>query len=488
VSHDEPPFRHYTRPTSEELETLNPHGIGWFNLAIKPREGEFGFKERNEGGEYPLVPIASLPAARNLLPGFIEALTETLEGDAYATINPFYKHAHAYAQHPALANLTDIDGKPIRVAVHRTTNRTLSEQVATLTAVWADLDVYRVGITEGMAWGVIWDAQRAGHIPPPSYIKASGKGLWVFWLLQPNLAWPEDREQHYRIQKRVCSLLQPLGADPNALDAARYSRIAGSVNKSSGRRVDCAMLVDGNGELPRYTLDELAEWFKVSKQRVISAQCRSAKKTINQVKGIRGQRARWALDHERLMIFAERIRKTIRKGNRHSLCLITGAIIQHIKQSESDRQRLIDDTARRLWDCFADRRGWSLVRVQREIIEATKTIRADIRISHQTIADALEITTVEAEQLADLTKRKKSWPPATGQEPLRPTATPKQLRAARRRWLASHRQLTNGLPLRTVAEMIADETGIVASHETIRADLAAVRAELTTVHQQELPI
>jgi len=195
---------------------------------------------------------------RSWFPEFVEQLRK----DSYYTLNSFYKGA------------THVTG-----------------DLRYLNSCYADLD--HTALTFGQALQQITDLQDLGVIPPASIIGRSGKGAWLFWLLrgdekpdQPPRAYPEKIELYLRIELALHHLLREatpeLGADPNALDASRITRVPGSIHSGARRRVQYVpQILEGdtatldrnrNGvwltaELPVYTLGELAEFLELTPER-----------------------------------------------------------------------------------------------------------------------------------------------------------------------------------------------------------------------------
>jgi hypothetical protein len=114
---------------------------------------------------------------------------------------------------------------------------------------------------------------------------------------------------------------------------------------------------------------------------------------------------------------------------------------------------------------------YTLAMVIDEIRAAAKGRKRDSKLSKikaQYIADALQVTTHEAETLRDLhqTTSKGTWPPTKGQ----PELAPKMDRAYRKavivEWMVS-KGFQVSPPSRELAEIIRDQLGMKVSHETI---------------------
>lgn len=109
-------------------------------------------------------------------------------------------------------------------------------QLAGISALWSDLDFYRVPhLREMHPRGVLEEALpvlEREKVPEPSLAISSGRGLYLLWLHTevPRQALPRWNA----CQRRISEVLAPLGADATAKDAARVLRLAGTVNTKSG--------------------------------------------------------------------------------------------------------------------------------------------------------------------------------------------------------------------------------------------------------------
>ncbi len=103
-------------------------------------------------------------------------------------------------------------------------------QLAELGALAVDVDYYRISELRKLhPLGVLEVALtklRRAKMPEPSLAIASGRGIYLFWLHRPvpRAALPRWNA----CQKALWEALRPLGADRNALDAARVLRVIGT--------------------------------------------------------------------------------------------------------------------------------------------------------------------------------------------------------------------------------------------------------------------
>jgi len=114
-----------------------------------------------------------------------------------------------------------------------------------LRAVYVDLD----GTTDLDA---ALDALREARMPAPSLAVFSGRGLHLYWLLQPLP--PKALPVWQRVTDALNAALLPLGADPKARDCTRVLRLVGTVNSKNGATVR-GLILTGY----RWSLHELAD-------------------------------------------------------------------------------------------------------------------------------------------------------------------------------------------------------------------------------------
>lgn len=120
--------------------------------------------------------------------------------------------------------------------------RRLITRLRALDALYVDLDTYRLPPRNGIASmlpeaaaGAVLRGLEDRGIPSPSLIVFTGRGLSVCWVIDPV---PAQALPRWRAcQRHLLSILQPFGADPQALDAARSTRLQGTINTKSGLHV-----------------------------------------------------------------------------------------------------------------------------------------------------------------------------------------------------------------------------------------------------------
>lgn len=144
---------------------------------------------------------------------------------------------------------------------------------------WVDVDGYKAAEpTDGPGCVAnILRAHRAGLIPTPSFILASGQGAWGFWQIvdernpaEGTLELHGERHQantpcrgsryairlQHTINVALASRLAAIGADAQACDGARCCRVPGSRNSANDAIVEVLPVLVG-GAMRVYTLSDL---------------------------------------------------------------------------------------------------------------------------------------------------------------------------------------------------------------------------------------
>lgn len=93
---------------------------------------------------------------------------------------------------------------------------------------------------------------RAARIPAPSLVVYSGRGMHLYWLLQPTPG--QALPVWQRIQDVLIKALASIGSDPAARDCARMLRLVGTTHSKSGAQVRGVVLTD-----TQWSLHELAD-------------------------------------------------------------------------------------------------------------------------------------------------------------------------------------------------------------------------------------
>lgn len=96
------------------------------------------------------------------------------------------------------------------------------------------------------------DALRVARLPAPSFVVFSGRGMHLYWLLQPTPCTALPVWQ--RVQDSLIKSLASIKADPAARDCVRVLRLVGTTNAKNGQEVRGVVLTD-----TVWTLHELAD-------------------------------------------------------------------------------------------------------------------------------------------------------------------------------------------------------------------------------------
>ncbi|MCB2289445.1 DNA-binding response regulator [Clostridium sp. CS001] len=130
------------------------------------------------------------------------------------------------------------------------------ENIRKLNSLFIDLDYYTLEEYKGLtADQIIWLLEKdyfKRSVPPPSFIVISGQGMVIYWLINPvpHMAlslW--NATQKFFLQR-----LKEIGADAKSIDAARVSRLSGTINQKNGQ---AAKILVFNEE--RYDLRDIQE-------------------------------------------------------------------------------------------------------------------------------------------------------------------------------------------------------------------------------------
>ena len=424
--------------------------------------------------------LCSIPVHGGLtryLPNFIESiLADVLRFDSYATMNAMYRPGHTYSNLSQLADIASPEGGPIREGFRN------AEGIARLNACWVDCDYYKYGLTAGQVIGQVYDLQKEGLIPAPTYLKDSGQGLWIVWLLGlEGRHYDEHVTQWRAIQTKLACMFANQNADfATGNDPARLSRIVGSINTKANRPANMVVLAkDARGEAIRYKLAELAEALGVLIQPKPKRTQEHRPKLANTAKGKKGTTSRWQYDEKRFWALVEVIRQRVPVGTRHNHNVVIGAILRHRHNKPEELAAAIDTAANRLWKRYELERSkeeFTLAKVKYEIRANVKCRQRVVKIDYAYIANALQLTTAEAEALRDLvpvasqraSSKPRTWPAMAGQEQLkRDSLTKKEIRKSVTDHLIS-RNLINVGKYKQLAADIFDELGLKVSSETVR--------------------
>ena len=142
-------------------------------------------------------------------------------------------------------------GKPDRyVSVNEFDGWRMIRLLRSLRACYVDID----GCTDLDA---ALDTLLFAGLPAPNLVVFSGRGLHLYWLLEPVPA--KALPVWQRIQNTLLEALKPIGADPVAKDCTRMLRLIGSVHGKTGATVEGRILNPVAWSLPQLANEVLGE-------------------------------------------------------------------------------------------------------------------------------------------------------------------------------------------------------------------------------------
>ena len=492
-----------TQPVFSELELLNAENDSGFVYIMEDRPDSDDLKPKYA------IPVELIKNPDLLLPGFREQFADDCKVGSYSSNNTFWYREGTYSRDAELKGIVDHKGKPLYKPSVKG-QRTVS-MLRFLNACWADLDIYKAGITQGQTLAHVWDLMEQGKIPPVSWIKNSGRGLWLFWALKQTRAFSVNEFDTIptweRIQRQIELMFKRYESDSQAKDGARVSRVHGSINPKSNSPVSLMVLYGHDGQIPRYDLADLEQFFETYPRRyspeLIDSstlyQClpedqpdRIEYPSPSRYKiGVLGRSTRYTLDLTRFWALVETVRsKRITKGNRNSHAKVLGIILRHslnnLKATDDEKKEAIEAAASRLYDSFEDPSTYCFDNLRKQLHSGvfpnrnryTEHEANQANPKHRWIADELKLTTLESLQLSTLVHSKRKdryWPPMTGQidQRIKKASRPKQAET-RRKYIADSYKPSQRPPYKILAGRIEQATGLDCSPMTARADWQAV--------------
>lgn len=457
-----------------------PHDASGFVMPDRPdaaliqaihrgHDGYITISRRNPANPDGLENLCSIPA--NSLPGLFEQLIPLTHEDAYFSVNGYYRGAHWKNRH----GMKDAAGELLPATYRK------AKGVRYLTANFCDLDCEKLGLEVGTVIGAVINAQDAGVLPAASIITRSGRGVWLFWILtgqdystpQPHArSWPDKTELWAKIQGAINTRLSTIGSDSQSKDLARITRIPGSINTKANVRVSYWVQLDEAGQVPRYTMTDLAAAFGIEKddthrQPQLVGQVRN----IYQDRASKGQAGRWLVakdNFERLWNYRGRFRI----GTRNGAARIYTIILRSLPGKHRLTDEQVNEAVETLYESFEQgREPYTLDELHATMRTARPLKLAGIK--NQTIADQLDITSQEAELLP-------SWPAAsrfTGgtSEPEVKLSRP-ELAKRRRRFIREYADsLAGRVPTGDeLADLIENKIGERPAKATVLADMKAL--------------
>jgi len=124
---------------------------------------------------------------------------------------------------------------------------------------YLDIDYYKIRELSIMSIDqVIWqiiDHGRDQHIPDPSVIMSSGRGLYLKWYYETTQPGYLMMPRWDKLQHRLWEIYKDFGADRHAIDAARVLRVENTLNLKSG--TPCRVIWPDGPEIRKYGFEFL---------------------------------------------------------------------------------------------------------------------------------------------------------------------------------------------------------------------------------------
>jgi hypothetical protein len=356
------------------------------------------------------------------------------------------------------------------------------ETLRYLCACYCDIDFYRKGLTEHEALAYVRELVQDGHLPAFSAVVRSGRGVWLIWLLHDEKNQLEAHlgaycdsptnhlQLHRKINQEIGRRLAPIGADPAAVDGARYIRVPESFRND----VEEWVRWDWQKQTPAsYALRQLAEELGVrGDAQTDSFQPRRTQNVETRCPGRRkGFDVANANKFRVFQLILDLRGGRVSEGARNNAAFIFAACLKWNRYSVSDAIRAVCEFGQACVPPLP----------KGECLSAVKSAyKPSVRkMSYQAIADRLDVSPHEAQSISD--NLQKEFPAAArfGVLPVIPTwrSTGKRvtLRLLRRLEIRRITQELGCVPsLRALQQMLA-RVGIVVGHVTIMADLKALK-------------
>lgn len=400
-------------------------------------DGFVSFSRKNESGGWKELASVRADNLASVFPEFRDELVR----DSYFSVNGFWKDNGDNRKWPNL-------GAPYRK----------TEGLRYLNACFADVDCHKVNLNEIQMCGVVLSAQHKRILPRVSLMVRSGRGVWLFWLLgdirdprKPQRAWPEKITQWTEIQKAIHERLAMCGAD--ARDAARVTRVPGSIHTGTNLEVFYMWQGDRRGLVPVYTLDDMA---------------RALNLTRSFGKGPAKRRGWIALHRGRLQRFEQlrSMRRGFSEGCRNRALLL---YVTFMLKNGFGQDKIMENAARFGAEC---RPPLSDQEIRNDVASAQKAKQSHRRVTNGTISDWLQISPEESALL-------ESWAPASFfLSPVAPKAKQpnrNERMKARRNTIAKIVAQAGHVPsVREMVTILREQYQVSASHVTVEADYRAL--------------
>lgn len=423
--------------------------------------------------------LGSVPAAQ--LRGLFadEVMAAAMDSDSYFGLHGMYSSGRYKSRHQ-LAGLLP----PLRD----------TRSLRWLTCCGVDLDAYNVGLDVHGAMAAVMRLVDEGTLPPPSLFTMS-RGLWAIWRLhdrehtnEPIRSYPDSVVSRWtKLQKAFHAVCATIGSDSSVCHAATVTRIPGSVNTKSGRRVAYMLPADVHGQPFSYTLDELEGFMRPHLKPVVDVVALPVPKAPANPqlskRGRKGWRSRWHHMNARLSKLRD-MRGGWKIGQRNAALFYVSMTLKALRADEKEVRRVL---AQHL-DGMSQPAGDRLT-----IENALRTYRSCDKPhtggpNHQTVSDSLDVTVEEAAILS--ADRRHPFPPASrfrvGELPPLPKLSRKEATERRReevRRICDTLTAAGHQPTGPDVESHLLAAGIPASRKSVLADMAYVGCPSPLAHR-----
>ena len=425
--------------------------------------------------------LGNVPAAQ--LRGLFadEVMAAAMESDSYFGLHSMYA-AGRYKSRHQLSGLLP----PLRNV----------DSVRWLTCCGVDLDAYNVGLDVHGAMAAVMRLVDDGALPPPSLFTMS-RGLWVVWRLhdrerpgEPIRSYPESVVSRWsKLQKAFHAVCAGIGSDASVCHAATVTRIPGSVNTKSGRRVAYMLPADIHGQPFSYTLDELESFMRPHLKPVVDVVALPAPKAPANPqlskRGRKGWRSRWHHMNSRLSKLRD-MRGGWKVGHRNAALFYVSMTLYALRADEKEVRRVLAQHLEGMAQPAGDRLT---------LQHALRTYRSCAKPhtggpNHQTVADALDVTVDESAVLS--ADKRHLFPPASkyrlGELPALPKLNRKEATERRReevRRICDRLTAAGHQPTGPDVEAHLLAAGIPASRKSVLSDMAYVGCPSPLAHRSK---
>lgn len=268
--------------------------------------------------------------------------------------------------------------------------------LAGLHALFVDIDDHSGGQVDrmGMSALAISNIERAG-LPEPNAIVYTGRGIHLYWLIEPLPARALPRWQ--ACQRQLCEVL---GGDKQSVDCTRVLRVVGTTNSKTG-----GLVTAEPRHLYRYEFDWIADQIlpatreEVRKSKIERAQVRDIRAAQGKAGTQRGRAVkgsiyeRWYLVYQDLwrIVDANDWRTCgVPKGKRDRLLFMMANALSWFTVSDALEAEIID-VARRLTPTLTEREALSYCSsvLARARADAAKDDGKRYRYKRETLWNAL---------------------------------------------------------------------------------------------------